>query len=728
MKYIFLLLLSILTLPNYAENVTEQKARELATQFLRTARGTRSSSVSLELVYNGKNTSTRSIGTSSPLYIYNNVSGKGFVIVSGDDAAMPILAYSDENNFRVENMPPNVRNWLEGYESEIRYIQQNQIKASPECTRAWQNATRAEDTYIAYLRTPYWDQVSPYNSECYKINGQHALAGCTNTAFASIMYYHQWPDCGLGELPSYSYKLNNQEYTVPGHRLGHTYDWKNMKFTYSPNSSADDVALLMRDCGVMFQAKYRIDGTGTSVRLISEMLSKHMKYDFSSRLEYKGSYTSYDWSRLLQKELDEKRPIFYTGQDGPNNDDPEDGEKEVIHAHAFVIDGYTQKGYFHVNWGWNGYCNGPYSLSALYPISNGEHVSHDYSVRQWAMINIKPNPIKDRIDLLSLSCSQEEFELNKPFQVSVAVKNVGTELYYPLSVDVVLTDKEGTIKEIVGNATSYNQLYPGEEAHFENQSEITCQITREIEEGDKLRLYHHRKGDGNYVSIVSPNQGKDYLNVKMKVYKEEMKFSGMTSSVAKFQTGVSFQITLTPIYNTGEVAYSDVFSLALTDSRGVIKEQLKVWEMTFILYPGYSYNPSLINPLDCIITQTIQNGDRIRLLFKSKTTGEWIPVGGLESDDVWEIRAITDATLGDQISFDYDKDTRIVSFGIPEGTVVNVTDDKKQDFSHLLKQDGTTCLLNLKLVSHQSSHLRFEFTRNDESVSFQVTLPDTYDF
>ena len=40
-------------------------------------------------------------------------------------------------------------------------------------------------------------------------------------------------------------------------------------------------------------------------------------------------------------------------------------------GHAFICDGMDAKGYLHINWGWGGYCDGYYQISALEPADQG---------------------------------------------------------------------------------------------------------------------------------------------------------------------------------------------------------------------------------------------------------------------------------------------------------------------------------------------------------------------
>lgn len=43
------------------------------------------------------------------LYVFEGESESGYMIVSADDIAAPVLGYSDSNKFDAENMPDNLR-------------------------------------------------------------------------------------------------------------------------------------------------------------------------------------------------------------------------------------------------------------------------------------------------------------------------------------------------------------------------------------------------------------------------------------------------------------------------------------------------------------------------------------------------------------------------------------------------------------------------------------------
>ena len=57
----------------------------------------------------------------SNLYIFNT--DNGFVIVSADDAAKPILGYSQQGSFAPNNIPVNAREWLNESTTTSKLVQ-----------------------------------------------------------------------------------------------------------------------------------------------------------------------------------------------------------------------------------------------------------------------------------------------------------------------------------------------------------------------------------------------------------------------------------------------------------------------------------------------------------------------------------------------------------------------------------------------------------------------------
>ncbi len=69
-------------------------------------------------------------------------------------------------------------------------------------------------------------------------------------------------------------------------------------------------------------------------------------------------YEVSDWEDVVYGQLAANMPVLYTGQSNEG-------------GHAFVCDGYSSDGYFHINWGWSGLSDGYFLLTALDPNVQG---------------------------------------------------------------------------------------------------------------------------------------------------------------------------------------------------------------------------------------------------------------------------------------------------------------------------------------------------------------------
>ena len=430
-----------------AGNVTEEKARQIAVSFWQSRTVTRGGGPLLQMAFHSENLVSQTSGQSPAYYVFDNTDGPGFVIVAGDDAAMPVLGYSFENEFPKDNLPVNLKAWLEYMRDEIDEARRKGEKAEAVVTQAWSNIKAS--TPVVLLETAQWNQNSPYNLLCPTINGLSTATGCVATALAIVMRYHQWPEKGIGILPGYQTWTSN--IYVPDLPLEHAYDWSNMllEYPYSGYSQAEAtaVATLMRDCGVMLQADYNIGGTGASSEYIPSRLATYMGYDKNARDIYRSNYNTSEWNTLMQNELDNNRPVIYGGARSGG-------------AHAFVLDGYTDQDYYHVNWGWGGYGNGYFLLTALDPEGQG----NGYNAHQDAVIGIQKDVGKEGIEELRFTkCimvnEQKNDQPNNGFSVNGTIVsgtpftlymggllNTGT-VAFEGNIMVAVADKQGKIVE-----------------------------------------------------------------------------------------------------------------------------------------------------------------------------------------------------------------------------------------------------------------------------------------
>ena len=170
----------------------------------------------------------------SHLYIFS--SAGGFVILSADDCAKPILAYSTSGSFDPAHIPAQVRDWLFTYENRIEDAVSQQLEATSEIAAQWEmlrsghwSDAKASQT-VSPLITAQWGQSSPYNAAC----PSNTLVGCVAVAMGQMMHYWQYPEHGTG---SHTYTYNGITHNVDFSAV--TYNWSAMPNSSSPTWPAN---------------------------------------------------------------------------------------------------------------------------------------------------------------------------------------------------------------------------------------------------------------------------------------------------------------------------------------------------------------------------------------------------------------------------------------------------------------------------------------------------------
>ena len=151
-SYIFTLLaVMAASLPVSAETVSQKQASKLAQTFFNAANGRVMAKP--KLVYNGKRLTTRNLF--SPFYVYNHPAG-GFVIISAENKAFPILGYSLKDNFNPDEMGDATKALLTEYARHIEYIRYDS-RIPEEAIEAWTNFPQ----YLDNLLEATYDATDP---------------------------------------------------------------------------------------------------------------------------------------------------------------------------------------------------------------------------------------------------------------------------------------------------------------------------------------------------------------------------------------------------------------------------------------------------------------------------------------------------------------------------------------------------------------------------------------
>jgi hypothetical protein len=350
-------LLMLLSAPLFAGHVSETTAQRIAENFLKAKTHSKVEVALLEF---------EEKSDFPNFYVFGNE--HCFVIVSADDCVHPILGYSTENGFGTRQMPENVKAWMQSYQDGIATAVAHHYSATEEIAAQWSDLIEGKDldvknrNAVEPLIQTKWGQGSPYNILC----PENSLTGCVATAMAQVLKYWNYPAHGMG---SHRY---TSTYGVLYACFGNTeYDWENMfdEFSIWGEYTEEElmaVATLMYHCGVSVNMDY----SPFMSQAYSSLNAFRQFFNYDPEYVEKENYSDDEWCELLINELENLRPVIYTGYGTT--------------GHEFVCDGYDGTGLFHFNWGWDGDDDGYYQIGALNPYGSYNNMNH-------ALIGIKPS-------------------------------------------------------------------------------------------------------------------------------------------------------------------------------------------------------------------------------------------------------------------------------------------------------------------------------------------------
>ena len=314
---------------------------------------------------------------SEKLYVFNVGTDEGFVVVAGDDNAIPVLGYAVTGTFNPEDIPENMAQWL--HLNEL-YVDRCAQGGTDSPAHAPQQGTVVVAPLLGEIN---WGQDYPFNEQCPTYTSgsttNHYYVGCVATAATQIMKYYNYPQRGTG---SKSYTWNGTEMSAD---FGNTvYDWNNMMPFYPETGATaaqiDAAATLASHFGIAVEMDYETAGSGALSQLVPGALRDFFGYDGATVMRKRNYYSSIEWLDIIKGELDAGRPVYY----GASSDSGAGG-------HAFVCDGYDSEGYVHINWGWYGRSNGFFLINHLNPSDFGEGGgTGGYNLDQEIITGIQP--------------------------------------------------------------------------------------------------------------------------------------------------------------------------------------------------------------------------------------------------------------------------------------------------------------------------------------------------
>jgi len=498
-KIIFSISLLLVGLLCSAKVITESQAASYAQKFFRT-------STPVKLVVNSEQIACENAYEAPLYYVFNNPAG-GWVMISGEDTSLPVLAYSNTGSFEVKGMPENIKYFMNSYRSDMKTLRSYNLARNERIEKAWntigefdRNASRKAAKTI---ESAQWNQSAPYNKYA-PVAG--SPAGCVATAMSIVMRQNKWPEKGKGTIPAYSSKGT----LVPARNIeGKVYEWDKMPLTDAIKGGWDDdtidkVASLMFDCGCMVQMSYTTSGSGAYSEIVAQALSTYMRYSKSANYQQRCLYTTDEWLNKIANELSNGRLVYYSGSGSG--------------GHAFVCDGVNigagDAKYLRINWGWSGSDNGWFTLD-LYISS-----SYQFGVGQDAIFDLIPDQsgtsqdAKPEVVLVAyggmygLKLVNGEVVKNKSFQIEAGYfENQNTAVKYDGNLTCALFDRNGKVREDLPSSGVELTLGGG------NMTTKTIQktITTDINVTDYLAIMHKVNGYTNWELVRCDKETPEFM-------------------------------------------------------------------------------------------------------------------------------------------------------------------------------------------------------------------------
>ena len=365
MKKLLLSLLALASIILQARPINQETARRLAQSFVTANFAITRQSTDLTLVH------TAFSDRGEACYYIFNVGETGFVIFAADDRYRPVIGYSDEGNFDINDMAPALADYLEGIRQGVMTATQSPT-ARASVAADWdmlENTGRMVSRHggkdAEYLVQTKWNQNYPYNYYCPTATGGpggHCYAGCVATAAAQLMKYWNHPLQGQG---SYTYiPEDHPEYGPLTANFGETtYDWENMPNSISSNSpqvQIEAVALLIYHVGVCVDMNYRPTSSGAVTGKLCQTMPAYFFYTDQMDNIYREDNTHEDYMQLIINAIDMDWPMVHRGG-----------------GHAYVLDGYNDNDMVHFNWGWSGSSDGWFNIDD-HGYTDGQSVIYNY--------------------------------------------------------------------------------------------------------------------------------------------------------------------------------------------------------------------------------------------------------------------------------------------------------------------------------------------------------------
>lgn len=295
---------------------------------------------------------------------------RGYVILAGDDAAAPVVAFSATGRFTnsaaspladilKQDLPRRLARARSSRTTEARRQWNSLLAASsgpPPDSPFNDSVVEPSQVYVAPFTQTLWSQtvdvsltdaVYNYYTPPFAAGSTNNYpCGCVATCMAELMYYFQYPttSVGTGSFPITVGTTNEQESLMGG-----PYQWSNMPL--SPNfptlTQAQAIGELTHDTGVSVKMAYTLNNSAADTFTAQQELMQTFQYAHAAYSQNLSTGISgSELLNMINPNLDARLPVMLGIQDTGQN-----------LGHCLLCDGYGYVGsaiFHHLNTGWGG--------------------------------------------------------------------------------------------------------------------------------------------------------------------------------------------------------------------------------------------------------------------------------------------------------------------------------------------------------------------------------------
>ncbi|MFB9293857.1 Spi family protease inhibitor, partial [Persicitalea jodogahamensis] len=310
------------------------------------------------------------------LYIINGK--KGFVVVSADMRTMPVLAYSETNNFRTEDMPPGVKMWLEDAKQKVKDVKRPDKTAHDIVVKEWQKYLDGKlnipkDKGGRTASCYEWYQYGQFMCQ----NSTTTYGPLTNTSWGqrdlATLFLPSFGNCSCGKSlagcgPVAMAQLI--EYHHPDPSRPRTTRPRGFPTCNAVDQGEISLGQLMSLCGTASNASYNFFLTCNTFTYPSQVQNGLTTLGFSNG----GNSTNFIYSSL-KIEIGNGYPVILWGSSCTTcfgdyhiwiADGIDEHRYSSFNCSTLQCDEWIYT-YVRMNWGWQGDYNGWYGVSSFNP-------------------------------------------------------------------------------------------------------------------------------------------------------------------------------------------------------------------------------------------------------------------------------------------------------------------------------------------------------------------------